>query len=126
MAIKRKGLIFIFDIDGTLASKDYPYASVTSIPPIRETVRVALAAQRSSKSRMVIITARPEYMRKDTEVWIKKQGLKPEFLLMRSDRDMRPDPEVRVDQVEEVMRRLGDNVVLYEDKESNCKAVRKN
>lgn len=124
MKIKREGLTFIFDIDGTLASKSYPDVSTSKLPPIKETLKVALAAQKSNRSKMVIITARPESLRKVTEAWVKNLGLKPEFLLMRGEKDFRPDYEVRVDQVRKVMKTLGKNVVLYDDKTTNCRAVR--
>jgi hypothetical protein len=125
MVIKREGLTFIFDIDGTLASKGYSNVSTGKLPPIRKTLKIALAAQKSDRSKMVIITARPESLREVTESWIKNLGLKPEFLLMRSSKDFRPDYEVRVDQIRKVMKALGKNVVLYDDKATNCKAVRK-
>lgn len=124
MTIKREGLTFIFDIDGTLASKEHPNVSTGKLPPVKKVLKIALAAQKSNRSKMVIITARPESLRGITEAWVKRLGLKPEFLLMRASGDFRPDYEVRVDQVRKVMKTLGKNVVLYDDKTTNCKAVR--
>lgn len=116
--------VFIFDIDGTLASKRYPYLSLLNIPPIKKVVSRALKAQKSAKGKMAIVTARPESLRKDTEAWVENLGLKPEILLMRANDDYRPDYEVRVDQVRKVMDTLGQNAILYDDKDTNCAAVR--
>lgn len=117
--------ILIFDIDGTLAKKGNFYGNLRELPPKMNIVRIALAAQKPGMGRMAIVTARPESDRNDTEAWVKKQGLKPEYLLMRREGDTRPDYEVRVDQVKNLMKKMGANVTLYDDKESNCKAVKK-
>lgn len=118
-----KKLVLIFDIDGTLAYNDTD-RSIRDFPPIKEVLRIALAAQNSNKTKMAIVTARPESSRKDTEMWLKRQGLEPEILLMRGKDDFRPDYEVRVDQVEKVMKEMGGNAVLYDDKLSNCREVK--
>jgi acyl-CoA synthetase (AMP-forming)/AMP-acid ligase II len=115
--------IFIFDIDGTLAYNDSE-GEMKTFPPIKEVLKIAISAQKSGKSRVAIVTARPEVSRQDTEEWVRKQGLKPELLLMRANDDFRPDHEVRVDQVEQVMKKLGSNAVLYDDKLPNCNAVK--
>jgi hypothetical protein len=118
--------ILVFDIDGTLAKKeDFGSMDLVSIPAKDNIVRIAKAAQRPDMGRMAIVTARPESSRKGTEAWVKKHGLKPEFLLMRGEGDSRPDFEVRVDQVRSLMKRMGNNIILYDDKQSNCEAVRK-
>lgn len=113
----------LFDIDGTLAQLSNFDADLTKITPKRDILQIAKAAQNVGK--MAIVTARPESSRKDTETWIKAQGLDPKFLLMRGTGDTRPDFEVRVDQVRELMKKLGNNVILYDDKLSNCRAVEK-
>lgn len=119
------GSILVFDIDGTLAKKGDGYSNLRDLQPKVSIVSIALAAQKPGMGRMAIVTARPEKNRSDTEAWVKKQGLRPEYLLMRKDSDPRPDYDVRVDQVREIMKKMGDNVTLYDDKESNCKAVKK-
>lgn len=120
----KREIVVIFDIDGTLASKEFPSYPLTKIPPIKNVLKIALAAQKSDKSRMAIVTARPEIYRKETEKWVRDQGLSPELLLMRANSDRRPDPDVRVDQVRKVMSALGKNAVLYDDKADNCRAVK--
>lgn len=120
--------ISVFDIDGTLAKKDGGYDNLLSIPPKDSVVKIAKAISKMPGSKMAIVTARPEESRADTEAWLRKHGLKPEFLLLRKEGDVRPDHEVRVDQVKEVIKRLGKtggNVILYDDKMSNCRAVEK-
>ena len=115
----------IFDIDGTLAKKGDFSGSLRELAPKMGIVKIALAAQKPQMGRMAIVTARPEFDREDTEAWVRKHGLKPEYLLMRKNGDSRPDHEVRVDQVKELTKKMGGNVILYDDKESNCKAVKK-
>lgn len=119
--------IAAFDIDGTLAQKG-DFSDLLNIPAKESVVKIAKAMSKMSGSKMAVVTARPEESRKETEEWLRKQGLRPQFLLMRGKGDVRPDYEVRVDQVREVIKRLGKaggNVILYDDKMSNCKAVEK-
>lgn len=120
-----KRSILIFDIDGTLARNDDPEAPLLEMKPKRSIMGIALAAQKPEMGRFAIVTARPESVRQDTEQWVRKHNLKPEFLLMREPGDTRPDYEVRVDQVREIMKKMGSNVILYDDKLSNCKSVEK-
>ena len=120
-----KPSIFIFDIDGTLASKDGPYLPMGEMAPKKGIVKIALAAQKPEMGRMAIVTARPESARGVTESWVEEHGLKPEFLLMRKTGDDRPDYDVRVDQVKELIGKMGKNATLYDDKASNCKEVEK-
>jgi hypothetical protein len=117
--------ILIFDIDGTLAKKENFDVPLPEIDPKRDILGIALTAQKPKMGRMAIVTARPEAVRQDTEEWVRKHKLKPEFLLMRKEGDLRPDYEVRVDQVRELIKKMGGNVILYDDKLSNCKAVEK-
>lgn len=119
--------IAVFDIDGTLAKKGN-FGDLLSIPPKEQVIKIAKAIAKLKGSKMAIVTARPSESRGDTEAWLKKHGLKPEFFLTRKEGDVRPDHEVRVDQVKEVMRKLGKtggNTILYDDKITNCKAVEK-
>lgn len=123
MVKKSKNVILVFDIDGTLAEYENEGKSLDGFAPKERTVQLAKYAQKPEVGRMAIVTARPEASRALTEKWVRKQGLKPEFLLMRAEGDARPDSEVRVDQVKECQRRLGKDLILYDDKLPNCKAV---
>lgn len=117
-------LVYIFDVDGTLTSQRYENDLVLELatnPPI---LGIALSLIKAQPSQVAIVTARPSYLRSDTLKWLRKHGLDPEILFMRKEGDDRPDHEVRVDQVREVMSLRGNNVVLLDDKLSNCLHVR--
>lgn len=118
-----KTVILVFDIDGTLAQHEAGNNPLDKFIPKERMVQLAKYAQRPEVGRMAIVTARPEASRALTEKWIREQGLVPEFVLMRAEGDTRPDSEVRVDQVKECQRRLGNGLILYDDKLPNCKAV---
>lgn len=114
---------FVFDIDKTLTAEWYTNDHVVDLKPNTPILNLALALQKPGLGAIVVVTARPEKLKDQTQEWLDKQGLKPLFLLMRKEGDYRPDHEVRVDQLKEVVKRVGNNLFLYDDKESNCKAV---
>lgn len=118
------GLTYIFDIDGTLTSQRYENDLVLKLAPNWPILGIALSLYSSDPGKVVIVTARPSYLRNDTMNWLRNYGIVPEFLYMRNEGDCRPDHEVRVDQVREVMRIAGSKVVLVDDKISNCLHVR--
>jgi hypothetical protein len=117
-------LVYIFDVDGTLTSQRYENDLVLELAPNPPVLGIALSLSSSNIARVAVVTARPHYLRADTTRWLQKHGLNPEVLLMRSKGDDRPDHEVRVDQVKQVMDLMGPNVVLLDDKISNCLHVR--
>lgn len=115
--------VFVFDVDGTLTSERFENDQVRELktnPPI---LNLALALQENGLE-FVVVTARPEYLREDTEYWIAKQGLKPSFVLMRKEDDKRPDPAVRSHQLKLVRDEYGPHVLLFDDKIENCQAVK--
>lgn len=115
--------IFVFDIDNTLTSEWYRNDHVTDLKANGPILNLALAMQKPGVGRIAIVTARPARLKWQTQEWIRKQGLKPEVLLMRDKGDIRPDHQVRVDQVRTIQGMLGSNIFLYDDKEGNCRAV---
>lgn len=119
-----KDLVYIFDVDGTLTSQRYENDLVLELAPNKPILGIALSLISSGFAKVAIVTARPHYLRSDTTRWLQKHGINPEVLLTRERGDYRPDHEVRVDQVKEVMRLMGPNVVLLDDKLANCLHVR--
>lgn len=118
------GLTYIFDVDGTLTSQRYENDQVLDLAPNWPILGIALSLNQTDPSKVVVVTARPSFLRKDTLIWLQKFGLNPSSLLMRSEGDERPDHEVRVDQVREITKARGSNAVLLDDKISNCLSVR--
>lgn len=114
--------VYAFDVDRTLAmpngSKD-----PLSYKPIQPIVSLAKSFQDSLWGTFVVTTARPETLRKDTEIWLSYQGLRPIEILMRKNGDYREDHHIRVDQIQLLKEKYGQNIFLYDDKIQNCKAV---
>lgn len=92
----------VFDIDGVLADvqhrlhhiegrrKDWPafFAAAVDDPVIEEGRALALEAARDCE--IAYLTGRPERCRRDTETWLRAQGLPPGTLRMRPDHDRQP------------------------------------
>jgi uncharacterized HAD superfamily protein len=116
--------VFAFDVDGTLTEPGQTSANILDMAPNRKILDLALFYQKPEQGTIVITTARDESIRKQTETWLKGQGLKPKHVLMRGKGDPRPDPEVKVEQISILMKNFGDNITMYDDKPENCKAVR--
>lgn len=116
-------MVYIFDVDGTLTSERYVNDDVRDLKPNTPILEIALSLS-SRGSKVGVVTARPHYLFEETQSWLHRNGLKPDILLTRKIGDLRPDPEVRADQVSSVMGLLGDNAILLDDKVSNCLYVR--
>lgn len=114
--------VFVFDIDGTLTSERFVDDKVKHLalnPPI---YNLAISLQEIGLD-FVVVTARPEYLREDTEYWLRDNNLYPNLLLMRRENDTRPDPEVRVYQLKLLRDQYGPHVLLFDDRIDNCRAV---
>lgn len=116
--------VFAFDVDGTLTAKGQDNVPLMQLKPNPKILDLALFFQNPDKGTIVITTARDEGIRKQTEAWLKAHGLKPKHVLMRGKGDPRPDPEVKVEQVNVLRKNFGDNITMYDDKPENCRAVR--
>jgi hypothetical protein len=71
----------VFDIDGTLTAERYNEGNLLTLKENPTMLRLALALQ--SERPLVVSTARPEYLRDETQTWLKSKGLKPEKVYMR-------------------------------------------
>ena len=117
--------VYAFDVDKTLTKVNQPNVAISDLEPNEKILNLALFFQRPDEGVIVITTARDEKSRKQTESWLKRVGLKPKHVLMRGSGDPRPDPEVKVEQINILRKNYGDNIIMYDDKEENCKAVEK-
>jgi hypothetical protein len=116
--------VFAFDVDGTLTAKGQSDVPLLGMNPNQEMLDLALYFQRPERGIVVITTARDESIRKETEQWLRAHGIKPKHILMRGKGDPRPDPEVKVEQINILRKNFGNNITMYDDKPENCKAVR--
>jgi predicted kinase len=70
-------------------------------------------------AKLILVSARPSNYRKDTEEWLAKNAsaLKYELLIMRGDRDGRPDTEVKAEIFDKYLSKM--NVIrVYDDRPS--------
>lgn len=102
-----KGLAAIIDIDGTVADcgnrPPLNYDLVSQDRPKSDVIRVVQALTRSGFIHPFWVTGRPERSRADTREWLEKYiGRAPEHLIMRGEKDRRPNQQYK----EEVYRTL--------------------
>lgn len=105
-------MVVAFDIDGTLAQGPFLPNNVRQMAPRPEMVGLL---RRLSKAgiQIIVVTARPEAYRLDTEWWLRRHAIPYRILRMRRSGDNRPDPALRAEQV-------ADATVLFDDKPENC------
>jgi FMN phosphatase YigB (HAD superfamily) len=104
-------LLVVFDLDGTLINVesvvhlaqakewDEFHEATLRCPPYQQMVDYARFIQRLTQIDWIVATAKPEKFRHRTVNWLSVHGLMPEALLMRSDHDYRPSPELKLDMV---------------------------
>jgi uncharacterized HAD superfamily protein len=108
-------MVVAFDIDGTLAQAPFLPNNVRQMAPRPEMIRLLRTLSRAG-IQIMVVTARPERYRADTEWWLRRQAIPYHTLRMRSGGDNRPDPALRAEQV-------ADATVLFDDKLENCAQV---
>jgi hypothetical protein len=108
-------MVVAFDIDGTLAQAPFLPNNVRQMAPRPEMIRLLRTLSRAG-IQIMVVTARPERYRADTEWWLRRQAIPYHTLRMRSGGDNRPDPALRAEQV-------ADATVLFDDKPENCAQV---
>lgn len=112
----------LFDVDGTLANVSavvgeigHPFdptpenlnrfhALAEHAPPHSWVVNFAHAVQSSTKG-LVVLTARSERYRPQTERWLNRHDIHPDALHMRPNRDLRSDAEVKEDILRDIRKR---------------------
>lgn len=106
-AIERQ--IAIFDVDGTLSDnshrqhflrqmpKDWDefYAQMPLDSPNEPLVLLFKALRAAGMFELVVVSARPERFRKETDIWLQRHELRYSRLFMRKDGDFRADHVVK-------------------------------
>lgn len=113
----------VFDIDGTLTAERYDENNLLTLKenPAMMLVAIAMQAERP----LLISTARPEFLREVTELWLAKHGLKPEKIYMRRNSDEGiPDPAVKFEHLQEIILEYGQPVVWADDNDANIEMLR--
>jgi uncharacterized HAD superfamily protein len=105
-------MVVAFDIDGTLAQAPFLPNNVRQMAPRPEIIRLLRTLSKAG-IQIIVVTARPEAYRLDTEWWLRRHAIPYHTLRMRSGGDSRPDPTLRAEQV-------AGATVLFDDKLENC------
>jgi uncharacterized HAD superfamily protein len=108
-------MVVAFDIDGTLAQGPFLPNNVRQMAPRPEIIRLLRTLSRAG-IQIIVVTARPEAYRPDTEWWLRRHAIPYRILRMRRSGDNRPDPALRAEQV-------ADATILFDDKPDNCAQV---
>lgn len=130
---KKKAVVF--DLDNTLAyikdeeahhkSRHESFAKEAShAPEIKKNVKKF--KKDAKKEDVVILTARSEHYKPETEAWLNKHGLKPDKLVMRpADDTMTPDAKLKHKLLDKDISPQFKVKKAYDDKEKNVKMFRK-
>lgn len=108
-------MIVAFDIDGTLAQAPFLPNSVRQMAPRTEIVGLLRKLSKAG-IQIMVVTARPEAYRVDTEWWLRRHAIPYRTLRMRRSGDNRPDPALRAEQA-------AGATILFDDKLDNCAQV---
>lgn len=129
-----EGLIFIFDMDGTLTrpgkrlehirgkKKNWKlfYEEMLEDKPNAPIVHVCLTLIRSGCD-VRIVTGRPEQYREKTVEWLRRVGIEDREIYMRRRGDVRFDYVVKAELIAPIAHRV---VVIFEDRQQVVDAYR--
>lgn len=101
--------IVVVDIDGTVADINHRLHHVQKTPkdwkgffgalsedtPRKDIYSRATDEAVANNAELIFVSARPENYREETEAWLRKHGMDYTALLMRRNKDTRPDTEVK-------------------------------
>jgi hypothetical protein len=115
----------VFDIDGTLTEERYNEDNLLTLRENSAMVLVALSMQ--SERPLLISTARPEFLRDQTEKWLASHGLVPDAIYMRPDnQDGVPDHIIKFDHLSNIIHQYGRPFAWVDDNEDNVNMLRRN
>ena len=115
----------VFDIDGTLTSERYNQDNLLTLRENPAMMLVAIAHQ--TERPLIISTARPEFLRDVTELWLTKHGLSPKQIYMRpNDQEGVPDPKIKLVHLRDIQSKYGQPIVWADDNDSNIAMLRNN
>jgi len=105
-------MVVAFDIDGTLAQGPFVPERIRDLEPRPHVIRTLRGLSRAGM-KIIVVTARPERYREDTEWWLRRHVIPYHSLRMRGAQDNRPDPALRAEQAQGAR-------VLFDDRLDNC------
>jgi hypothetical protein len=113
----------VFDVDFTLTSEWYDNDEVLNLAPNMQMVNLAIALSLSGVP-IIISTARPWRLYRDTETWLCRFGIPHEDVYMREDADRRPDFQVKLDHLDQIETWHGKPLLWYDDNPDNIRAIK--
>ena len=115
----------VFDVDGTLTSEYYDEGNLLTLRENPTMMLLAISLQ--DKHPLLISTARPEYLRPQTEAWLAKHGLVPEKIYMRPNgKEGVPDPEIKLVHLQDIRREYSNPQVWCDDNDANVNMLQEN
>lgn len=115
----------VFDVDGTLTSEYYDEGNLLTLRENPTMMLLAISLQ--DKHPLLISTARPEYLRPQTEAWLAKHGLVPEKIYMRPNGEEGvPDPEIKLVHLQDIRREYSNPQVWCDDNDANVNMLQEN
>ena len=129
--------IILWDLDGTLSDSTWRLPLIKEKPknwkkfmqesinddPIPQTLFLFQLMQSLPDTVSLIVTARSEKERPQTETWLAKNDLHYTEMFMRKDKDYRPDWEVKRELVDEIVEKYGPIFMAFDDRPNvikNC------
>ncbi|SNT65421.1 hypothetical protein SAMN05421812_12279 [Asanoa hainanensis] len=91
----------LVDVDGTLAIRGkrspYDWSRVGEDQPNPAVIELVQTIAAAGRHQIVVMSGRKEQSRRQTELWLDAQGVPFAELVMRADRDDRPDHKTKAD-----------------------------
>jgi len=97
---KRQRAVLV-DVDGTLAIRGkrspFDWGRVGEDQPNPAVVELVQTITAAGRHRIVVMSGRKEQCRRQTEMWLDAQGVEFAELILRAERDDRPDHKTKAD-----------------------------
>jgi len=119
--------LFIFDLDGTLADINHRLHYVRQSPvhwgkfqeacvndkPIYWVIDLFNICRKHGE--VIILSGRNDIVREKTVEWLSKEDIRYDYLLMRKDKDYRPDQVIKLEMLDDFLRDKGYEVQFIVD-----------
>jgi hypothetical protein len=100
-AQQRRQRAVLVDVDGTLAIRGnrspFDWSRVGEDQPNPAVVELVQTIAAAGRHRIVVMSGRKEQCRRQTEMWLDAQGVEFAELILRAERDDRPDHKTKAD-----------------------------
>lgn len=123
--------IFIFDLDGTLADsskrEQFPkiydqnfQKSVLNDLPISKNIK---KIKKITKQKILILTGRKSLLRSVTKIWLKKNGIKYHYIIMRPKSCNKSNTNFKLDIIKKIKKKFK-IIKIFDDNQEFIKKVK--